>query len=205
MKSLSCLIFKQLILIINPKNNIKYFIVDTMFDPVIQNIVCTFSTDCILNLKQIALCALNVEYKPQRFGALIMRIRSPRATALMFKSGKIVVAGVKIESDAIICCKKFVKILCKLDFKAKFLNFKIQNIVCSFNMFNYLSLEKIHYFSPSLTCYEPELFPGLILKIKLATLLIFGSGKVVITGCNNYPEIKNICNNVYLSLLNFKK
>lgn len=60
--------------------------------PTIQNIVSTVNSNYVLDLKKIAKCALNVEYQPRRFGALIMRIRQPRCTALIFNSGKIVVA-----------------------------------------------------------------------------------------------------------------
>ena len=73
--------------------------------------------------------ALNVEYKPQRF---IMRTRQPRSTALIFNSGKLVVAGNKNQNEAKISCKKFIRIFYKLGFKVKFLDFKIQNIFCSY-------------------------------------------------------------------------
>ncbi|KAH7701846.1 Protein TBP-1, partial [Aphelenchoides avenae] len=66
--------------------------------PVIQNIVSTCNlgvTD--LDLKAIALRARNAEYNPKRFAAVIMRIRDPRTTALVFSSGKVVVTGAKSE------------------------------------------------------------------------------------------------------------
>lgn len=47
----------------------------------------------------------------QRFGALIVRIREPRCTALIFKSGKIVLAGTKSEEEVRQAAKKFVEIL----------------------------------------------------------------------------------------------
>lgn len=171
----------------------------------IQNIVCTVNTNCLLNLKKIAQCALNVEYKPRKFGALIMRIRQPRSTALIFNSGKIVVAGNKNQHEAKVSSKKFIKILLKLGFDVKFLEFKIQNIVCSYDMNSCLSLEKIYLYCENFCCFEPELFPGLILRVKKATLLIFSSGKIVITGLNNYNLIEDIFNNVYLILKMFKK
>ena len=42
-----------------------------------------------LDLKKIALHARNAEYNPKRFAAVIMRIREPRTTALIFSSGTI--------------------------------------------------------------------------------------------------------------------
>ena len=44
----------------------------------------TASSGCKLDLKTIALRARNAEYNPKRFAAVIMRIREPRTTALIF-------------------------------------------------------------------------------------------------------------------------
>jgi transcription initiation factor TFIID TATA-box-binding protein len=45
---------------------------------------------CKLELKKIVLKARNAEYNPHRFAAVIMRIRIPKTTALVFASGKMV-------------------------------------------------------------------------------------------------------------------
>jgi len=55
-----------------------------------RNIVSTVNLDCKLDLKAIALQARNAEYNPKRFAAVIMRIREPKTTALIFASGKMV-------------------------------------------------------------------------------------------------------------------
>ena len=44
--------------------------------------------------------ARNAEYNPKRFAAVIMRIREPRTTALIFSSGKMVCTGAKSEEDS---------------------------------------------------------------------------------------------------------
>ena len=53
----------------------------------------------------------NVEYKPKRFAAAIMRIRDPKTTALIFRSGKMVCTGAKSEQDSLTAAKKYAKIL----------------------------------------------------------------------------------------------
>ena len=68
--------------------------------PILQNIVATCNLAVELDLKTIALHARNAEYNPKRFAAVIMRIREPKTTALIFKSGKMVVTGAKTEEDA---------------------------------------------------------------------------------------------------------
>ena len=55
--------------------------------PKIQNVVSTVNMCCELDLKKIALKARNAEYNPKRFAAVIMRIREPKTTALIFSSG----------------------------------------------------------------------------------------------------------------------
>ena len=58
--------------------------------------VATVDLDCgKLDLKSIAMRARNAEYNPKRFAAVIMRIREPRTTALIFSSGKMVCTGKK--------------------------------------------------------------------------------------------------------------
>ncbi|RMD41501.1 hypothetical protein DV735_g3614, partial [Chaetothyriales sp. CBS 134920] len=159
--------------------------------PTLQNIVATVNLDCRLDLKTIALHARNAEYNPKRFAAVIMRIRDPKTTALIFASGKMVVTGAKSEDDSKLASRKYARIIQKLGFNAKFTDFKIQNIVGSCDIKFPIRLEglasKHHMFSS----YEPELFPGLIyrmIKPKIV-LLIFVSGKIVLTGAKVREEI----------------
>lgn len=42
----------------------------------------------------------------QRFAAVIMRIRDPKTTALIFASGKMVCTGAKSETDSKLAAKK---------------------------------------------------------------------------------------------------
>ena len=58
------------------------------FVSLVRNMVATVNLDCKLDLKTIALHARNAEYNPKRFSAVIMRIRDPKTTALIFSSGK---------------------------------------------------------------------------------------------------------------------
>ncbi|XP_067411235.1 TATA box-binding protein-like 2 isoform X2 [Emydura macquarii macquarii] len=99
--------------------------------PQLQNIVSTVNLACKLDLKNIALHARNAEYNPKRFAAVIMRIREPRTTALIFSSGKMVCTGAKSEEQSRLAARKYARVVQKLGFPAKFLDFKIQNMVGS--------------------------------------------------------------------------
>ncbi|XP_060030165.1 TATA box-binding protein-like 2 [Erinaceus europaeus] len=99
--------------------------------PQLQNIVSTVNLTCKLDLKKIALHAKNAEYNPKRFAAVIMRIREPRTTALIFSSGKMVCTGAKSEEESRLAARKYARVVQKLGFPARFLDFKIQNMVAS--------------------------------------------------------------------------
>uniref|UniRef100_A0A3P8QAA5 Uncharacterized protein n=1 Tax=Astatotilapia calliptera TaxID=8154 RepID=A0A3P8QAA5_ASTCA len=77
---------------------------------------------CCLDLKFIARRMWNVQYKPQV-------IREPKATATIFRTGKIICLGTKSVEESRLAARKFVRKLQKFGFPVHFLNFKIQNIM----------------------------------------------------------------------------
>lgn len=175
--------------------------------PTLQNIVATVNLDCRLDLKTIALHARNAEYNPKRFAAVIMRIRDPKTTALIFASGKMVVTGAKSEDDSKLAARKYARIIQKLGFQAKFTDFKIQNIVGSCDVKFPIRLEGLAYSHGHFSSYEPELFPGLIYRMvkPKIVLLIFVSGKIVLTGAKVREEIYQAFQAIYPVLTEFRK
>lgn len=175
--------------------------------PTLQNIVATVNLDCRLDLKTIALHARNAEYNPKRFAAVIMRIREPKTTALIFASGKMVVTGAKSEDDSKLASRKYARIIQKLGFNAKFTDFKIQNIVGSCDVKFPIRLEGLAFSHGTFSSYEPELFPGLIYRMvkPKIVLLIFVSGKIVLTGAKQREEIYAAFEAIYPVLSEFRK
>ncbi|XP_072027414.1 uncharacterized protein [Amphiura filiformis] len=175
--------------------------------PQLQNIVSTVNLGCKLDLKKIALHARNAEYNPKRFAAVIMRIRDPRTTALIFSSGKMVCTGAKSEDQSRLAARKYARVVQKLGFPAKFMDFKIQNMVGSCDVKFPIRLEGLVLTHSQFSSYEPELFPGLIYRMvkPRIVLLIFVSGKVVLTGAKVRQEIYDAFNNIYPILKSFKK
>lgn len=180
---------------------------DAGIEPKLQNIVSTVNLDCKLNLKKIALHARNAEYNPKRFAAVIMRIREPRTTALIFSSGKMVCTGAKSEEESKIAARKYARIVQKLGFKVRFQDFKIQNMVGSCDVKFPIRLEGLVLTHSQFSSYEPELFPGLIYRMvkPRIVLLIFVSGKVVLTGAKVKQEILEAFDNIYPILKGFRK
>ena len=176
--------------------------------PVIQNIVSTVDLGCPINLKEIALQAQNTQYIPNKFSGLIMRIKEPKATALIFSTGKMVCLGAKTEEESKNACRKFGKILKNLNYPISLKKFKIENIVSSCNVKFKIPLCKLSnhikkYLGAKRISYEPEVFPGLIYHYyndidnnseenggkSNIVFLIFSSGNIVIAGAKNRNEI----------------
>ena len=61
-------------------------------DIVINNVVCSFSVRCHLNLRGIALSGRNVEYRREN-GMVTMKLRRPYTTASIWSSGRITCTG----------------------------------------------------------------------------------------------------------------
>lgn len=175
--------------------------------PQLQNIVSTVNLSCKLDLKKIALHARNAEYNPKRFAAVIIRIREPRTTALIFSSGKMVCTGAKSEEQSRLAARKYARVIQKLGFPAKFVDFKIQNIVGSCDVKFPIRLEGLVLAHSQFCSYEPELFPGLIYRMvkPKIVLLIFVSGKVVLTGAKVRSEIYEAFESIYPILRGFRK
>ena len=158
--------------------------------PQLQNIVSTVNMGVKLDLKKIALHARNAEFNPKRFAAVIMRIREPRTTALIFSSGiphtcvfrsdsevtlsliagKMVCTGAKSEEDSRLAARKYARIVQKLGFPTKFKDFKIQNMVGSCDVKFPIRLEGLVLTHSQFSSYEPELFPGLIYRLHTGIL-----------------------------------
>lgn len=62
--------------------------------------VSTANLNQNLDLLKLGNNCRNAQYNPKRFAALILRIKEPRTTALIFKNGKMVITGAKSEMES---------------------------------------------------------------------------------------------------------
>jgi transcription initiation factor TFIID TATA-box-binding protein len=168
----------------------------------IENIVATVTLDQGLDLGAIARSIPNVEYDPEEFPGLVLRLDNPKLTALVFSTGKMVITGAKSTQMLI---KGFKRIL-RLFYKHGILitgkpRVQIQNVVASANLNAEVNLEMAAEQLDNVM-YEPEQFPGLIYKMDdpKVVLLIFSSGKMVITGAKSEEEVAQAVRNIYEKL-----
>lgn len=143
----------------------------------------------------------------QRFPACIMRIREPKSTAFFFASGKIVVTGTKAQEDARLATRKFIRVIQKLGYQATFKDYTISNMIASCDVGFQVRLEGLADRHDRFSNYEPELFPGLVYRMMMPriTLLIFVSGKVVLTGAKTKEDLYEAFNLMFPVLVEFRK
>ena len=157
----------------------------------IENIVATVILENQLDLNLIETKIKEVDYNPDQFPGLVYRLESPKVTVLIFKSGKMVITGAKSVKQLIYVVKKLLKTFLDqgIEIRGK-PQIQIQNIVASANFKVYIDLERAALeFENSL--YEPEQFPGLIYRMDQprVVMLIFSSGKMVVTGAKREEEV----------------
>lgn len=86
--------------------------------------VTTASLNCQIDLRTVASKGKNAVYNPKRFPACVVRFREPKATVLVFATGKMVCTGARDEEDASKASRKMAKIISKMGFSLEnFLKF----------------------------------------------------------------------------------
>ncbi|TKJ22267.1 MAG: TATA-box-binding protein [Promethearchaeota archaeon Loki_b32] len=166
---------------------------ETDLDYKIENVVATVVVEITekIDLNIIARRHAEVEYNPERFPGLVMRIEKPRATILIFSTGKMVVTGLRHASEADRVVDKVVKNIKKAGIKVSNPEITIQNIVASGDLHTNIDLNMAAIVM-EYAMYEPEVFPGLIYRMQepKTVFLIFSTGRIVCTGAKRKEIVR---------------
>ena len=168
----------------------------------IVNIVCSASLGQDIPLIKLAETLPNTEYNPEQFPGLVMRIRDPKTSALIFSSGKIVSTGAKSMKKVKESIKCIIKNLAKINVRIKEEpKINVQNMVASGNINMDLNLNALAMELEN-TEYEPEQFPGLVYKLPgtRATFLLFSNGKIVCTGTRSETKLNEAVDKLIVTL-----
>ena len=159
----------------------------------IENVVATVVVEITekIDLNIIARKHADVEYNPERFPGLVMRILKPKATILIFSTGKMVVTGMRKASEAGRVVEKVLKNIRKAGIKVSNPEITIQNIVASGDLHTKIDLNMAAIVM-EYSMYEPEVFPGLIYRMQepKTVFLIFSTGRIVCTGAKKKEIVK---------------
>lgn len=178
----------------------------TDFDPhkniTVVNIVVSSSLEHDIPLEKMAATLSNTEYNPEQFPGLVIRIKDPKTSALIFSSGNIVCTGARSLEKVDESIKKIIESLEKIGIKIKIKpKINVQNIVASGSIGMDLNLNTLAMKLDN-TEYEPEQFPGLVYKLMeaKATFLLFSNGKIVCTGTKSEEMVHKAIDMLLINL-----
>ena len=168
---------------VRPENSLK-----------IENIVASAKACDHLDLPMISSNISGAEYNKKRFPGVVIRMQDPKIVALVFGSGKVVLTGAKSVDSLSTGLNIIVDKLRELGVDIpKKITYKIHNIVTSADLATVINLNKIAVgFNLDRIEYEPEQFPGLVYRLDTpkVVVLLFGSGKLIITGGKEPEDAK---------------
>ncbi len=167
----------------------------------IENVVASINLGCELALYKILEKYKDIE-KKNNFPGLVAKINNPKATVLIFASGKLVCTGVRLPRNIPVVVKKIISKIKKADIAIENEPIvKIENIVVRGDFHQSINLDVTSLILNS-AIYEPEVFPGLIYKVTDPKIcfLIFSSGRIIVTGSNNEEIIKKSVKKLAINL-----
>ena len=171
----------------------KFWEVLNMTKTAIVNVVATAALNQKLDLDELGKFR-EILHDSDVYGGRVayFKLSDMKGKVSLFASGKMISVGTTSEKEAFYELKYAQKFLVEKGFmKPILLEPKIQNIVVTADIEESVNLEEL-----SKNCrmiYEPEQFPSGILRIEepfKATVLLFASGKAVITGLKSSNQIK---------------
>ena len=188
-------------------------------EPKIINVVSSVNLGCNLNIKNLVLKFKNAEYNTNKSSTISLKSKKSKISATIFSGGKMICTGAKSEKEAKSECIKFSKIVKKTGYNVELKDFKIQNIVASYDinfkislftlynkLCNLINKSKIYGNNNNYCKYNKEIFSGLIFYEDQSKISfnIFESGKVFISGGKKRKEIEDIFRNIYPLLIESK-
>lgn len=177
---------------------------------IVQNVVSTAYLGYTVDLNFIAKNAANIEYNTKNFVAAIIRLRNPRTTTLLFKSGRMVCTGANTIEENKKGARRIARIVQKIykSPRITFKNYIVQNIVGSFKVDYKIDLIAFNISNKNKSFYDPDIFPGLKFRpysSSKATVLVFISGKIIVTGVKEIKILYEIKDYMTRLLLKYKR
>ncbi len=151
-----------------------------------MNIVASSNLNATLDLYNLAVSIPNIEYEPEQFPGAILKLKEPKVSMLLFKNGKVICSGASSELQIAQAIRKASKLIHGIQKQVKIqktVKYNVVNLVATACLNQNLDLFQTAMDLDNVE-YEPEQFPGAILRIadpKL-TLLLFKNGKMICAG-----------------------
>ncbi len=148
----------------------------------IINIVCSGTLSQSVDLEILTQSPdIEVIYNPKKYHGAYLVIENRKIT--IYKSGKYIITGLKKIEDVLRFYELIRIALAGVVDVNRISTPIIQNIVITESLNSPVNLLSVIHKNPELIYeYEPEQFPGLIMKQPGGTILLFSTGKMVLTG-----------------------
>ncbi len=181
----------------------------------VHNVVGTVKVVCIslpFDLQLIHNILPNSMFKKKKFAAIKNRLFDPHCTVLLFASGKMVLTGCRDFLLCVLATHKVIAVLRQVipcaDFECS--SIQMQNIVGHVDMqLEHASVDlEMFYKEYNIECtFQRSMFPGLVYRAQHSSvvMLIFASGRVVITGGKCLQSINAAWEALRQKLLRFVK
>jgi transcription initiation factor TFIID TATA-box-binding protein len=147
-------------------------------------------------------------YDPEKYPGMYLRFEEDGPLVTVYRTGKYVITGPTSKQELFDLRERFLKFLSDMDVIENAADewFSVQNYVCTEDLGQTLDLSALAIgLGLERTEYEPEQFPGLIYspEARDGVVLLFATGRIVITGCRSINEAKSIFNDLNGDLLKF--
>jgi transcription initiation factor TFIID TATA-box-binding protein len=149
----------------------------------ISNICASFNCFCKLDLLEIfqSKDLLPLRYNPKKFPGLRLRLLNSQTTALIFSSGHVSIVGGRSFCNCLDAANEVITILKNFNYKPEIKNYKITNI-CGVTELKSINLVRLTKTYPTLSSYEPELFPAVKFSYRNKIFTVHHTGKIFSTG-----------------------
>lgn len=143
-----------------------------------------------IDLTQLTADVEEVEFDPDKYPGAYVKLEDVEPLITVYRTGKYIITGSTSEEGAYHCRRRFLGLLSDrglLDMQDDEW-FSMQNYVCTGELDQVQNLNTLAIgLGLEYTEYEPEQFPGLVFRPDghSVVILIFPSGKVVVTGAKD--------------------
>ena len=175
----------------------------------IVNLVASANLRGTLDLYNLAMSIPNIEYEPEQFPGAILKLKEPKVSMLLFKNGKVICSGASSEKEIAQGIKKASKLVHEIQPEITVLRrvtYTVVNLVATAAL-----NQTVDLFQAALSLdnveYEPEQFPGAIVRITdpKITLLLFKNGKIICAGAKTEKLLQKGLNKAAKMIRNIQK
>ncbi|ODR80095.1 TATA-box-binding protein C [Haladaptatus sp. W1] len=163
----------------------------------IVNVVSSGALNVEINLERLAddIGEPVARYDPNKYPGMYLRLNENEPLITLYRTGKYIITGADSADESYSLRKHFLSLLSDMGVieNAKDEWFSIQNYVCIGELKDSQNLNALAIgLGLEKTEYEPEQFPGLIYRPDThdCVVLIFATGRVVLTGASDFETAK---------------